>query len=89
MRLDPNPLFRKVIAPWYDSNLACWLVLLVMLAVASFGVFGIVVAYGNPAFHRHVWVPIVLLVLSIFVTLSVVRRLVHRYVDSDAVDKGR
>ena len=31
MRLDPNPMFRRIITPWYDSNPACWILLAAML----------------------------------------------------------
>ena len=89
MRLDPNPLFRKVIAPWYDNNLACWLILLGMTAVALFSLAGIAVARQNPAYHRHMWVPISLLVLSLLVCQSVVRRLIHRYYDRYSQNPGR
>ncbi len=81
MRIDPNPLFRRVIAPWYDTALTCWLVLVCLAAVALFAWQGIAVALSNPAYTRHLWVPATLLALSLLVVVSVVIRLLHRYFD--------
>jgi hypothetical protein len=69
VRLDPNPLFRRIIMPWYDSTPLCWLLLLFM----------VVVALENPAYHRHQWVPWTLLVMSTGVGISVSIRLYRRY----------
>ena len=87
MRLDPNPLFRRVIAPWYDSNLACWILLVAMLLIALFSVTGVVVACQNPDFHSRVWVPLSMLVLCLFVLLSVGLRLLRRYTARGIQDK--
>ncbi len=79
MRLDPNPLFRRIIMPWYDSTPLCWLLLLFMLGLMLFSAVGIVVALENPEYHRHQWVPWVLLALSVGVGVSVSSRLVRRH----------
>ena len=79
MRLDPNPLFRRIIMPWYDSTPLCWLLLLFMVGLILFSVVGLVVALENPAYHRHQWVPWTLLVMSTGVGLSVSIRLYRRY----------
>lgn len=79
MRLDPNPLFRRIIMPWYDSTLLCWMLLLCMVALLLFSITGIVVAMDNPDYHRYVWVPWVLASLCFFVGFSVAYRLVRRY----------
>lgn len=81
MRLDPNPLFRRIIAPWYDTTLACWVVLLAMAGVSLFAWLGISVALSNAAYTRHLWVPILLLTLSLLVFFSITVRLLHRYFD--------
>ena len=44
MKIDPNPLFRKAIAPWYDNNAACWILLVALIGVAVFSGAGIAVA---------------------------------------------
>ncbi len=81
MRLDPNPMFRRVITPWYDSNAACWIMLAVMLAVALFSWAGIAVARYVPEYNQHTWVPVLMLVLSLFVGGSAGYRLYRRYYD--------
>lgn len=79
MRLDPNPLFRRIIMPWYDSTPLCWILLLCMIGLVLFSITGIVVALGDPSYRRYQLVPWTLLVLSVFVGLSVSIRLMHRY----------
>jgi len=64
MRIDQNPLFRKVIVPWYDSESACYIVIFFMVLVFLFGFAGISATRENIAYHEYVWVP-VLLVLHI------------------------
>jgi hypothetical protein len=88
MRLDPNPLFRKIIAPWYDSNLACWLALAVMLAIAYFAILGISVARQYAAYRSFVGVPVILLVLSLLIIISLAWRLAQRYLGRGAIDKS-
>jgi hypothetical protein len=79
MRLDPNPLFRRVITPWYDSELACWIVMLVMVVVVVFSCIGIFVSRQYPGFNAYTWVPVLLLILSLWVLVSVAYRLIQRY----------
>lgn len=80
MRIDEdNPLFRKVVTPWYDSNWVCWTVLVIMIILALFSWGGISVARGNPEYHGHIWLPIVLLVLTLWVGGSTLYRLIYRY----------
>ncbi len=79
MRLDQNPLFRRVIVPWYDSNTACLVLLFAMLAVLLFAVAGIWVAVDTPAYQGYWWLPVLLLGFSLLVIVSVAIRLVKRY----------
>ncbi len=78
MRLDPNPLFRKVITPWYDGKAACRIVLAAMLVVILFSLSGIVTARSDPDFYRHTWVPLAMLGLSLLVVVSILLRLFQR-----------
>lgn len=87
MRLDPNPMFRRIITPWYDSNAACWALLVAMAAVALFSLAGIAVARFVPAYNDHTWVPVLMLVLSLFVGGSVGFRLFQRYYDRHLQDR--
>ncbi len=86
MRLDPNPLFRRMIMPWYDGTPLCWALLLAMVVVALFGWSGISVASQNPAYNDFLWLPWTLLVLSLFVGQSVLRRLVRRHLQQKEDD---
>jgi len=79
MRLDPHPLFRRIIMPWYDSTPVCWMLLLFMMALMFFSIVGIVVALENPVYLSYQWVPWVLALMSLFVGLSVASRLIRRY----------
>lgn len=80
MRLDENPVFRKVIVPWYDAEALCIAVIIMMFFVFLFGIAGITVARQSPDYHEHIWVPIILIVLSVFVIISTTVRLIKRYI---------
>ena len=79
MRLDQNPVFRNVIVPWYDSETACLIVIIFMGIVVLFGFVGISVAQNNRIYQEHLWVPILLIVMSCSVILSIAIRLTKRY----------
>ena len=79
MRLDQNPVFRKVIVPWYDSEIACLAVIIFMGVVVLFGFTGISVAQDNLLYHEHIWVPILLIIMSGSVLISITIRLTKRY----------
>jgi hypothetical protein len=79
MRIDQNPLFRKVIVPWYDSESACYIVIFFMVLVFLFGFAGISATRENPAYHEHVWVPVLLVLMSGGVIISTTIRLIKRY----------
>ena len=51
MRLDPNPLFRRAIIPWYDSTALCAVLIVAMVVLVIFSITGIMVARSNPAYH--------------------------------------
>lgn len=87
MCLDPNPLFRKTITPWYDSNATCWVLLVVMLVTMLFSWAGIAAALGNPAYRVFSWLPILLLVFSFMVAVSVGYRLFMRRRDRQLQNK--
>jgi len=80
MQLDPNPFFRKVILPWYDSDASCWLMIVLMLAVLLFAVAGLAEAQHISAYHDHRWVPLLLLILSAAVVVSTAVRLIKRHI---------
>ena len=78
MRLDPNPLFRRVILPWYDSAPVRWATLISMFLIAVFSMTGIWVARETPDYHPYTWMPTTLLLLSLLVIVSVVHRMIQR-----------
>jgi len=80
MRIDQNPLFRKLIVPWYDSEAACLIVIVFMFFVFCFGFVGISLARENLEYHEHIWIAALLVVLSGGVIISITIRLIKRYV---------
>ena len=79
MRLDQNPVYRKVILPWYDSELVCLILIVLLFIVFLFGFIGISVASESISYGSYIWVPIVLTVLSGGIILSITIRLIRRY----------
>ncbi len=84
MKLDQNPVFRKIIVPWYDSGPVCWGVIFVMVAVFLFGISGVGVTRDNPEYRNHIWVPLVLILLSGIVAVATFLRLTRRYLHRTA-----
>ncbi len=78
MQLDQSPFFRKTITSWYDSNIACWLLIIMMFFVFVFALAGIFVASSEPDFGEHLWFPGFLVFLSGFLVLKVTLRLSAR-----------
>ena len=82
MRLDPKgPLYRKIFIPWYDSEVACLLVIVFMFVVFLFGMIGISVAHESLEYRPFVWVPVSIVALSAIVILSTTIRLIRRYLN--------
>lgn len=79
MRIDPNPVFRKSIVPWYDSEAVCVGVIVFMLIVFLFGSFGISVARENVEYHGYIWIAVLLVVMSGGVIFSTTIRLIKRH----------
>jgi len=80
MRLGQSPpVFRKEIVRWYDSDPACFVIIFFMFLVLLFGVAGISVARENLEYHEHIWVAILLVVMSGGVIVSTTIRLAKRY----------
>ncbi len=71
-------LFRKAIIPWYDTELAMLLTLAFALAVLLFSITGVAAALDTPRYHFIIWVPCLLGILSLSVTISSLIRLIRR-----------
>ncbi len=82
MRLDQNPVYRKVIVPWYDSEIACLVLIGFLFVVFLFGFIGISVAIDNSAYGAYVWIPISLVVMSGGIIISITIRLIIRFANT-------
>ncbi len=79
MLIEKKLFFRKVIVPWYDSETACLIVIVFMFLVCLFGFAGISVARENVEYHKHIWIAVLLVVLSGVVVVSTAIRLIKRF----------
>ena len=71
-------LFRKAFIPWYDTELAMLLTLIFAVLVLLFSMAGIAAALDTPQYNAYVWVPCLLVALSLGVTVSLLIRLIRR-----------
>jgi len=81
MLLEESPVFKRTFVPWYDTTALCILTILFLDGVFLFSAAGVSVARMAPAFYHHIWVPVLLMVTSGGLMLSIVFRLVRRYLD--------
>ena len=79
MLADKNPVFRKVIIPWYNSTTALIMMIVFMLLVFLFAATGVSVARQYPAYRGYVWVPVLLLAMSATIIVTATVRLIKRY----------
>jgi hypothetical protein len=82
INLEKNPIHRKVIIPWYDSNAMCMTVCVILVLTVAFGILGIITAAEDTEYAGFVWIPIALIAMSAGVLLSMGVRLVRRYFES-------
>lgn len=82
MRLEKNPVYRRVIIPWYDSNILCIALSVFLVFVIAFGIIGIFTALDEPELAKVIWIPIVLIAISTGCLISTGLRLGRRYIDS-------
>ncbi|MBU1170927.1 MAG: hypothetical protein KKD44_15310 [Proteobacteria bacterium] len=81
MSLDPNPVFRKMIVAWYESEPTCYIVIVSMLLVLLFGVAGVSVAASDPAYSSYIWVPGLLILFAALIILSCIIQIMNLYSD--------
>jgi hypothetical protein len=79
MNGDQNPSFRRLIVPWYDSEAACLVLILLMDLVFLFAAVGVEEARRTPEFGGYMGLPVLLLVLSGGVIVSITVRLIRRF----------
>ncbi len=79
MPANKNPVFRKAVIPWYNSTTAYIIVALFMLLVFLFAAAGLAVARENASYHGFIWIPAVLLAMSVAIIATTTIRLIKRY----------
>ena len=79
MPADKNPVFRKAVIPWYNSTTAHIIVVIFMFLVILFAAAGLAVARENPVYQGYIWVPALLLAMSVAIIATTVIRLIKRY----------
>ena len=83
MQIDKNPVYRKVIIPWYDSETICFIMIIFLIFVCSFSIAGVSVAINHAAYQEYAWLPILLTSLSTYALISASTRLILRLFFSD------
>ena len=81
MKIAPNPIHRKVIVPWYDSDVLCACVFIFCVFVFVFGVTGICVSAGATEYKPYGWLPWLLTLLSVATAVSIGYRMMKRYME--------
>ena len=79
MLYDEKPIYRKLIVPWYDSVSACFVVIIFMIIVFLFALTGLYVACEKIEHQEYIWVPSLLVLMSTWVFVLILIRLVRRY----------
>lgn len=74
-----DPVFRKVVIPWYRSSKVYVFAIVFMLLVFLFGIAGISVAREIEAYNGYIWVPILLVAISAIMIIKTTYRLIKRY----------
>ncbi|MDM8536088.1 hypothetical protein QUF70_04980 [Desulfobacterales bacterium HSG17] len=89
MKIEDSPVFRKYVIPWYDSETACLITLMFLYFIFLFGIIGISVARGYHEYYKHIWVPVLLMVMSGLTIMSITVRLLKRYIQQRKIqNKG-
>jgi hypothetical protein len=78
--LDYQSEHRKTITPWYDSEAACLVMIILMFFVFMFGYIGLTLARETTIYRGHSWVPILLMSASGIIIVSITIRLTKRYI---------
>lgn len=78
-----NPLFRKAFIPWYDTDIVVLITLGGGVAGLLFSMFGIVTALDESAFSSYIWIPCLLGMLCLILSLSTLMRLYRRWASEE------
>jgi len=78
--LDHRTAYRKTIVPWYDSEAICLVMIILMLLVLIFAYIGLRVTQDILAYADYLWIPVLLMTISITIILSTTIRLIRRHI---------
>lgn len=87
MKLHKNPSFRKVILPWYDSDLFCLVISICAALLFYFSTTGISLALEDDLYRRYCWVPIMLMLFSGTLLATNLFRILSRMVSRSSEEK--
>jgi len=86
---DNSAFFKKTIMPWYQSDGMCILKAFIMIFLIIFSIIGIQVANTLPKWYGFKGVPVCLLILSVFIFVMNIGRLIHRRMQAQSKMKRR
>lgn len=73
-----EPSYRAHVAPWYDSNKLCLMMIALMAVVNFFGWTGLFTTFSKPEWKGFWHLPVIIIISSAGVFLSTLRRLIIR-----------
>lgn len=76
--MKEKPVYREPLIPWYDSALVCRVLFWLLIPVVIFAVSGFFEAMKAPDWQVHIWMPLALGLLSLWVMLRMAFRLRRR-----------
>ena len=79
MPSEKSPVFRKPVIPWYQSKTAYSVTIIIMLVVFLVGLAGISVSREIDEYNGYLWIPAVLVILSVWLMITNIIRLIRRY----------
>ena len=79
MPSEKSPVFRKPVIPWYQSKTAYSIMVVFMLVVFLVGMTGISVSREIEEYNGYLWIPAVLVILSLCLMIINIIRLIRRY----------
>ena len=79
MPSEKSPFFRKPVIPWYQSKTAYSVMIVIMLVVFLVGLAGISVSREIDEYNGYLWIPAVLVILSVCLMITNIIRLIRRY----------
>ena len=79
MQHDQDPVFRKIIVPWYDSDIVCSVSALAMVVIFLFALRGLNLALQIADTPAFIWMPLILAGMSLCAFFSLIARLLNRH----------